>query len=42
MNSNLALFCYSSLLLMAGVRASVVDVPETLRPGADQSLSTNR
>ena len=38
MNSNLGLFCYVSVMLMACASASVVDVPDTLKPGATESL----
>ena len=40
MNSNIDLLCCASLLLI-GVRASlsVVDVPDALKPGANESLS---
>ena len=38
MHSNIGLFCYASVMLMACASASVVDVPDTLKPGANESL----
>lgn len=39
MNRNMDLLFCASLLLMACVKASVVNVPDTLKPGANESLS---
>jgi len=38
MNRNLGLLCLASLMLMACASASVVDVPDTLKAGANESL----
>jgi len=39
MNRNLGLFCSASLMLMACAGPSVVNVPDTLKPGANELLS---